>query len=316
MNEIYVSHLSFALGDETHPVEDTVDGGKTLSTAEVLREAGFRQHHVCRDGTTAYDLAKSAVAQLEGRLDDIGAIVYATCIPINGNIGSEDRYRETRDVKHLMDFPASRLQSDFGLDRAIVVGLNQQACTGMLGSLQLARMMLLSEPTTKRVLCVTADRFPKGALFEQSYNLISDGAAACIVSREPGAYRLVAWHGITNGAMALVSDDETIGSYFNYTHRIIQETLAKSGLTIRDIGWIVPQNMNNKGWQILARLLPFDYERVYFRSMPEVAHVISGDNVVNLHYLETEGKIRAGERLLLTMAGYGLNWQCVILEKR
>ncbi|MFQ5930813.1 MAG: 3-oxoacyl-[acyl-carrier-protein] synthase III C-terminal domain-containing protein [Nitrospiraceae bacterium] len=316
MSEVYVSHLSFELGDETHSVEEVVNSGKTLSSAAVLRDAGFVQHHVCRDGTTAYDLAKSAVERVRGHLGDIGAIVYATCIPINGNIGSEDRYRETRDVKHLMDFPASRLQCDFGLDRAIVVGLNQQACTGMLGSLQLAKMMLLTESATKRVLCVTSDRFPSGALFEQSYNLISDGAAACIASTEPGEYRLVAWHGITNGAMALASDDETVGSYFNYTHRVVQETLAKAGLAIQDIAWIIPQNMNVKGWQILGRLLPFDYERVYFRSMPEVAHLISGDNFVNLRYLESEGKIRPGERLLLTMAGYGLNWQCVILEKR
>lgn len=75
-----------------------------------------------------------------------------------------------------MDFPASHLHADFGLHRAIVVGLHQQACTGMLGALHLARLMLRSEPETARVLCVTADRFPSDALYEQSYNLIGEKA--------------------------------------------------------------------------------------------------------------------------------------------
>jgi 3-oxoacyl-[acyl-carrier-protein] synthase-3 len=50
--------------------------------------------------------------------------------------------------------------------------------------------------------------------------------------------------------------------------------------------------------------------------MQEVAHLISGDNIVNLKYLDQEGTMRPGEKALLVMAGYGLNWQCVILEKR
>ena len=316
MTDLFVDHLSFALGDEARSVEDTARSGKLLSGAEMLKEAGFLKHHVCRDGSTAYDLAKRAVEPIKAKLGDVGAIVYATCIPVNGNIGSPDRYRETGDVKHLMDFPASHLQADFGLQRAVVVGLNQQACTGLLGSLQLAKGLLLAEPGIGRVLCVTADRFPEGALYEQSYNLISDGAAACVVSGEPAGYRLLAWHGITNGALSNASDDETVGSYFNYTHRLIQETLAKAKLTIREIAWVVPQNTNLKAWQILSRLLPIEFERIYFRSMPEVAHLISGDNIINLKYLDKEGAIRPGEKALLVMAGYGLNWQCVILEKR
>lgn len=316
MTDLFVDHLSFALGDETRSVEEAAQHGKLLSGAQMLREAGFLKHHLCRDGSTAYDLAKKAVEPIRAKLGDIGAIVYATCIPANGNVGSPERYRQTRDVKHLMDFPGSHLQADFGLQRAVVVGLNQQACTGLLGSLQLAKTLLLAEPETRRVLCVTADRFPADALYEQSYNLISDGAAACVVSPEPGGYRLIAWHGITNGALSQASDDETVGSYFNYTHRLIQETLAKAKLTIRDIAWVVPQNTNLKAWQILSRLLPVPFERVYFRSMPEVAHLISGDNIVNLIYLDKEGAIRPGEKALLVMAGYGLNWQCVILEKR
>ena len=296
MKDVFIDHLCYSLGEEMNSVEDAAAKGRTRSSASVLREAGFQKHHVSRSGTTSYTLAKNAVLQIQERLEEIDLIIYSTCVPINGSVGSEEAFRETRDVKHLMDFPASHLQSDFKLERAVVVGLSQQACTGMLGSLTLARMFLSCEPTAQRVLCVTADRFPDGALYEQSYNLISDGAAACIVSTEPQGFRVVVGHGVTNGAMAQASDDETVGSYFNYAYRVIQETLAKAHLQMKDIRWLVPQNMNVKAWQILARLLQMDFEHVYFRTIGEVAHVISGDNIVNLKQLAESGQVQPGER--------------------
>lgn len=315
MSEVFVNNFSYVLGDETYTVEESVAKGRTLSSASVLQEAGFLKHYVCSPKTNAYDLAKLAVEKIQEDLGDIGAIVYSTCIPTNGNIGYYEKFQETRDVKYLMDFPASHLQSDFGLERATVIGLNQQACTGMLGSLHLAKMLLLCEPDVKRVLCVTSDRFPQEALYEQAYNLISDGAAACIVSIEVEGFRLIANHAITNGAMYLASDDETVGSYFSYTNRLIQETLRKTNLEIGQIDWIVTQNTHINAWQILSRILKFDPERVYFKSLPEAGHVISGDNIINLTWLINSGKIQAGDRIMLVMAGYGLNWQSVILEK-
>jgi 3-oxoacyl-[acyl-carrier-protein] synthase-3 len=315
MSEVFVDHLSFALGDDTRSVEEAERAGLTLSTAKDLREAGFKQHHICSARTTAYDVARRAVSNIKEHIQGTAAIVYSTCLPINGNIGDEKKFHESRDVKYLMDFPASHLQADFGLDAAFVIGLNQQACTGVLGSLRLAQMLVKCEPDVDRVLCVTSDRFPEGAVYEQAYNLISDGAVACVVSGSGGAFRILACHGITNGAMAQASDDETVGSYFNYTHRVIKETLAKARLEMSDIDWVVPQNTNAKAWQILARLLRFDFERVYFPTLSTVGHLISGDNIINLHALIEARAVKPGQRLLLFMAGYGLNWQCVILER-
>src|SRR5690606_39577843 len=68
----------------------------------------------------------------------------------------------------------------------LAIGLGQQACTSMLGSLRIARALLRDEPELGRILCVSADRFPDGAEHEQAYNLISDGAAARSEERRVG----------------------------------------------------------------------------------------------------------------------------------
>ena len=156
--------------------------------------------------------------------------------------------------------------------------------------------------------------FPEGAVYEQAYNLISDGAAGCVVSREPGGFRMLAAHQTTNGAMVETSDDQVVGSYFSYTHGAIMRTLGRAGLTPGEIDWVVPQNTNVKAWQIMARLLGIDPARVYFPSMAEAAHVISGDNIINLQRLAGDGALQPGHKILLVMAGYGMNWQCTVLE--
>jgi 3-oxoacyl-[acyl-carrier-protein] synthase-3 len=309
----YVGAFAYALGDVCETVGETGRAGRLVSPPEALRRGGFERHYRCSSRVTHYDLARRAVQQLDGALGSIDAIVYATCIPENGSLGDRSAFEKSGDVRYLMNFPASRLQSELDID-APVIGLNQQACTGMLGALRLARNWLCGEPSAERILCVTADRFPPGARYEQAYNLISDGAAACIVTRTPATFRIVACHQITNGALALATADETLGSYFSYSKLAIEQTLQRAGLSVRDIDWIVPQNTHRDAWRILSGLIGFPPERVMAESLPSVGHIISADNVANLSALRERLGSFAGARVLLTMTGYGSNWQCVILE--
>ncbi len=315
MRNAYLNTIHYALGETRRDVTEAVAAGLTQSSEQALRDAGFHYHHTCSDDAPVYQLAKKCLAPMADQLPDVDAIIYSTCLPANSNIGSQDAFNKDGDVKHLMEFPASHVQHDYCMHKAQVFGMTQMACTGVLASLRMARMLIRDDETINKILCVTADRFPQGAHYEQAYNLISDGAAACLVNSAPRGYRILAAHGITNGALVHANDDETVGSFFTYAHRVIQDTIVRAGLTLNDIDWIVPQNTHQNAWQILSRILPFDSERIAFPTIDQVGHVISGDNLINLKHLEEQGHIGPGDKLLLFMAGYGLNWQCVILEK-
>jgi 3-oxoacyl-[acyl-carrier-protein] synthase-3 len=297
-------------------VTHSAEADRLRSTAEDLEAVGFRWHHICEPSMNSYGLARAATEQLAraGKLDEIDAIVYATCIPLNGSVGDFAEWERTRDVKHLTDFPASRLQAEFGLTDAVVLGVNQQAATSMSGSIRLAGSLLQTEESWRRVLCVAADRFPAGARYEQAYNLISDGGAACVVSRQPGGFRLLTAHQITNGGLGRATDDEMVGLYFSYMHRLLSEALARARMNPLDVDWIVAQNTNRKAWQILCRLLGVPFDKVWFPSMPDVGHVIAADTIINLSQLASSGRLRPGHRIALMAAGSGLTWQCLILE--
>lgn len=77
---------------------------------------------------------------------------------------------------------------------------------------------------------------------------------------------------------------------------------------------MVTQNTHQKAWVILGRLLGIPESKVWFPSIREVGHVISGDNMINLRMLVDSGRLLPGQRVLLMMAGFGLNWQSLILE--
>ena len=314
-SDIFIDNLSYALGDQSVTVESSVDAGRTLTSKEAFIDAGFRQHWMANPSTTAYDLAVRAVAPIKNQLEGLGTIIYSTCLTLNGNNGSWSDFTATRDVKHLLDYPASHLQSYLQAPNANVIGLNQQACTSVLGSIRIARALLLTEPSLEKILCVSADRFPENAIYEQAYNLISDGASAFTVSRKPTGYRVLGSAALTNGALAQASDDETVGTYFNFTHQVITKAAANSGIDIRDIDWVIPQNTNMKAWQILARVLGIPFTKICCQTLGDVGHIISSDNIVNLVHLANSGAIKSGDRLLLCMAGYGLNWQATIIEK-
>jgi 3-oxoacyl-[acyl-carrier-protein] synthase-3 len=66
---------------------------------------------------------------------------------------------------------------------------------------------------------------------------------------------------------------------------------------------------------VLASLLRFDLERVQMPTRSDVGHCISGDNLINLSACAEQGLFESGDIILMPMAGYGLNWACVILEK-
>lgn len=314
MTRVYLNRIAFALGEIVREVEEAHRTGLVQSSPEQLRLAGFRSHHTCERGTTSYDLASRAVAGL-GRLPSpMGAILWATCLPANATMGDDSDFLVSGDVKDLMRYPASRLQAELGLDDAIVVGVGQQACTGLLGALRIARALQLSEPDLDPILCITADRFPHGASYEQAYNLVSDGAVACTVSREPGPFELLGVEQLTNGGLAYADDDQTVGAFFTHTCSVIERLCSRLGLTPADVDWVVPQNTNVRVAPILARLLGIAEERVHSPSVGEMGHLIAGDAFVNLVDLHASGRTRPGQLVAMPIAGYGLNWQCAMFE--
>lgn len=312
---MYLSEIGLALGERSCLLEDSAAAGRLVSRPEALRAAGFDRHWMAAHDTSVLDLAAAALEPIRPALHDIDMLLHSSALPGNASADGSKAYASSRDVRDLMDFTASRLQVRFGLDDAALLGVGQQACTGLLGSIRLGAALLAAEPELRRLVCVTADRFPPGALYEQAFNLVSDGASACVLAREPRGFRVLAAHQISNGALVLANAEQTVGAFFPYMHRLVTQLLAKAGMQPTQLDWFVTQNTDHKAWQVLASLLGMDVARFYSPTQPTLGHVVSSDCLANLAALEADPRLRAGQRVLLAMAGYGSHWQAVLLER-
>ncbi|MEM7245415.1 MAG: hypothetical protein AAF533_08725 [Acidobacteriota bacterium] len=314
-SSVRMEALGLSLGSQRRPLEEAARRGELRSSTEALSRAGFVEHHCCDDEQSVLDLALAAVEQLPS-VEGVGLIVFATGFPASGALVSRERFEASGDVRHLLVSPAARLQAELGLSQAEVLGLSQLACTTSLAALEVGRRALLERPDFERVLCVTADRLPEGALREQSFNLISDGAAACLLSRDTSGPRLLASGGRCLGVLADAGDEVLAASYFSHGRELVLETLGRAGLGLEQLDDLVLQNVPVAAQHVLASVLGLPPERVHCPTRAEVGHVISVDNFFNWRALTTS-ELREEDQqdrnVALLSVGYGQNWQCQVL---
>jgi 3-oxoacyl-[acyl-carrier-protein] synthase-3 len=175
--------------------------------------------------------------------------------------------------------------------------------------------MISADASVNRVLLVTADRFRPEAGYEQVYTVISDAAGACLVSRGCESCRLEQFHALSNAGMHAFSPEQQVGGFFNYHQTLLLELLAKSGLLIGDVDWILPQNTNRDAWTIMARILRIDPGKIRMCAMADYGHTIGCDTLLNLRDLLRSDTGKPGDRLVMCTVGHGMNWQACLLTR-
>jgi 3-oxoacyl-[acyl-carrier-protein] synthase-3 len=307
-----LSAISYALPRERVTVEELEARGLIESGAARLRSLGFA--HAYLSDEPAETLAAGAVEQLLKANDvdpeSIQALFYAGAIPLS---------HQARGSGGFLDafcYPAAKLQYELGLTHAEVIGVGQAGCLGLIRAIDLARDWLSARPEARRVLAVSADVLPSGSPREILYNVISDGACAALVERDAPRNRILVSRHTTKGYYwdPEARKAEIIAAYFPTARHVVLEAIAAAGLVTSDIDHIIPQNVSARSWEILLDLLDLPRARIYDTNIAAKGHVIAGDPLINLHDAQAEGRLVAGERLILFTFGFGANWGCMVLE--
>jgi 3-oxoacyl-[acyl-carrier-protein] synthase-3 len=321
-----IEAVTYWLPPATVGLGELAERGALRGAAETLEAFGFRQACVA-ERESHVEMATHATRAL---LDETGVdpeevdlLLYAYALTSSGTMTLEPPNGAAlvlHDVLDCFKYPASALQSELGMTRAAVAGVGQTGCASIFSAVRLGRAALLAEEDVRTVVCVSADRLPAGAPREMVYNLVSDGACAALLRRgEPGERvrnRVVACHQITKGALwdAGSFESEIIAAYFPTARAAVEETLAKAGVTMRDVAWVIPHNVSLRSWEILLRLIDCPREKLFAENIGRVGHTIAADNFINLRDASDAGLLEPGDLLLLFTFGYGLNWSCMLLE--
>jgi 3-oxoacyl-[acyl-carrier-protein] synthase-3 len=307
---VHIAAIEYALPAQSASLEDLSIEGRLISRPEVLRSFGFDRAWIAE--AEADQLANRAVSRLLEQHavdpDSIDTVFYAAA--------RAERHATGDGLLGAFSYPAARLQYDFGFVNARTIGVSQAGCLGLMSAVSLARATLVADPAVRRVLCVSVDVLPAGSRREILYNLISDGACAVLVERGDGPNRLLAERQITKGYYwdCEARANEIVAAYFPTARTIILETLERSGLEPADLGAIIPHNVSLRSWEILLQLTGLPAARLYTDNIREKAHIIGGDNFINLKDAAAQGRLTAGDRVLLFNFGFGASWACLLVE--
>ena len=287
----------------------------------------FRRFHglrqVCHDPDTSLpDLllgAAAALTPLRGQEHRVRYVLWARAFPT------------------VVPYPLNPLQEvcrALGLEHALAFTVTQQSCASSLLAIDLAGRLLAAdaaaEPGTPDApagpdaeplaLVLTGEKaFTRDAQLLPGMSLFSEGSSACLVSATGTRDRLLAYACTQRGEF-----DPAVGvsaEVFQQQYRpllagVIQQALEQAGLSLDDIGLILPHNVNRVTWQRMSRLLGIPVDRVLLDNIAGNGHVFCSDAFLNYQTARERGLLRAGDRYLVATvgAGHGATFAAMVFQ--
>jgi 3-oxoacyl-[acyl-carrier-protein] synthase-3 len=285
----------------------------------IVERTGIRERHIAAEGELTSDLAqKAAESALEAAgmdAGDIELIVVATT--------TSDRI-----------FPSTAcvLQAKLGITNSCPALDVQAVCSGFVYAVSVADQFIRSGQV-KTALVVGAETLSRITDWTDRSNcmLWGDGAGAVILraSEQPG---IIATHLhadgryqdllFVDGGVSLkkegacymrMSGNAVFKMAVNTLDAIVDETLAANGLQKSDIDWLVPHQANIRIIQATARKLGMSMDRVVV-TVDRHGNTSAASIPLALDTAVREGRIKAGERVLMEAFGGGFTWGSVLVQ--
>lgn len=317
---VRVAEIAYALPAESASLRELHRRGQISSTPALLEQFGFARVHTAVH-ESPYEMALEAGRLLLDRAAvdprEVGLLVHGG--PQGPTAFAPAPTAEASSAAHrTMDrflFPAARLQHELGLERAMVFGVDQLACTTLLGAVRVARALCLAE-NIRYAICICAEFFPADSGREAIWNCTSDAAVAVLLECGAGPLRIAAAQHVTKGYYwdAEAMRNEMVAAYFPTARHVIARTLAEAGWSAGEVDWIIPHNVSSRSWDVLRPLCGMAATPIWDRNIARIGHTLAGDNFINLADAIEGGEVTSGQKLLLFSYGYGAHWTALAVE--
>ena len=295
-----------------------LEGMVDTSDDWIRARTGIRQRHIAREDEATsemcYHASRRAIARAGIEIDGIDLTIVATSTP-------DLIYPST----------ACLLQDKLGLRNGSAAFDVQAVCSGFVYALSIADQYIRSG-MMRRALVVGADMNSRILDWNDRATcvLFGDGAGAVLLERSdgPGIYRTLLhadgsyrdYLQVPSG-VSVPTDDPFIRMRGNEVFRfavqamaeIVDETLAGTGLTIRDIDWLVPHQANRRIITATAKKLGLGMERVLL-TVAEHGNTSAASIPLALDAGILDGRIREGDIILMEAVGGGFTWGAALLR--
>ncbi len=299
------------------------------TTDEWIRtRTGIGSRHIAREDEVTSDMAAEAARRaLEnaGRTaEDVDAIVICTVTPD-------------------MFFPntACLVQAKLGVPKTAMCLDLSAACSGFLYGLEVGRG-LFSNGICETILVVGAEKFSTAVDWEDRDTcvLFGDAAGAVVLERREGRRGIMGSAVGCNGKLGDLLELPGGGSQHPATHDTVDQklhcirmegrkvfkhavkamvdagatALERAGLTLDDVGCIIPHQANMRIIEAVASRLGVEMDRL-FNNLEEYGNTSAATIPLALDEACRTGRIKEGDIVLLTAFGGGFTWGSIVFEK-
>lgn len=305
------------------------DLAKVVDTNEewIVTRTGIKQRHRLADDENTSDLglkaARKALADAGMEASELTHVIAATCTP---------------DV--LSPSVACIMAGQLGTGPVMAFDFGA-ACSGFIYGLSICRALLAQQPDAK-ILFVCTEALTRRVNWADRSTcvLFGDAATACIVSGSPGNVvagledvicqsdgtqrDLIVVGGGTSSRYAKgdpVGDDFFITMQGRETYKhavrnmvhICEDVLTRNGLTAKDVNLLVPHQANMRIIEAVGSRLDMTGDRV-FVNVDKYGNTSSASIPLAITEARAAGRIKAGDRMLVTAFGAGLTWGAALLR--
>lgn len=297
------------------------DMAKVVDTSDewIVERTGISARHIAaKDETTSVLATRSARAALDNagiEASTIDLVIVATATP-----------------DYTFPATATQVQAALGITQGAAFDL-QAVCSGFVYALTTADKFLISG-SHKRALVIGAETFSRILDWEDRGTcvLFGDGAGAVVLeaSDEPGILSTALhadghYHDILsvpgqvcNGAIAgrplLQMDGQAV---FKFAVKVLGDTalelMAAASLPVSALDWLVPHQANIRILQSTARRLDLPMEKIIV-TVAEHGNTSAASVPLALDIAVRDGRIRAGQNVMLEGVGGGFTWGGVLLR--
>jgi 3-oxoacyl-[acyl-carrier-protein] synthase-3 len=291
---------------------------QTVDTSDewIVERTGIRARHIAGEGETTATLAtEAAVKALEAAgmsSGEIDLIVLATATP-------DQTFPAT----------ATKVQDALGIRDCVAFDV-AAVCSGFLYALSVAESMIRGGGSTN-ALVIGAETFSRILDWEDRATcvLFGDGAGAVVLTAGDGERGILstALHadGRHNHLLYVDGGPSTTGTVGKlrmkgsevFRHAVVnlaavlEEAIAKAGLTTADVDWVVPHQANRRILDATARKLGLPAERVVI-TVDEHANTSAASVPLALDVAVRDGRIKRGDLIVLEAMGGGFTWGAAV----
>ena len=240
-----------------------------------------------------------------------------------------------------MSFPCTGcfIQAKIGAKKAAAFDVSA-GCTSFIHALSLADKFIKEDPSRK-VMVLGAEIMSKVTDWTDRATcvLFGDGAGAIILVGEEGERGVLSTHLHSDGSLwellympgggsANPSSYETVDKRMHYIKMagnqlfkvavraladVSQEALKFNGLKNEDIDIMIPHQANTRIVEAMAKMINFPMEKI-FLNIDKYGNTSSATIPIAMDEAQREGKVKAGDLMLLCSFGTGVTWGSAVIR--